>query len=482
MDMNPAPEVIAQTLDAALERLRAAYRAAPNPSLEQRRDWLSRLATLTERHADEINEAISADFGHRSRQETELADLSLIVSSIKHTKRHLAGWMKPRRAATALQYLPAKNRLMSQALGVVGIIAPWNYPHQLAIGPAIAAFAAGNRVMLKPSEFTPRYSALLAKLVGEYFSADEMVVVPGSMEVGKAFSELRFDHLVFTGSTATGRQVAIAAAKNLTPVTLELGGKSPAIVDASADIKATAGSLAFGKLLNAGQTCIAPDYLLVAESKRDELVRALIAAASKMYPTLDDNPDYTAIINDRHFGRLNDLLADAAEHGAQLVPLTGSAVPEKGKEPGNRKLPPMLVLNATPGMRIMQEEIFGPLLPVVTYKDDVREAIDFINERERPLALYWYGTDNASRDLVLEKTVSGGVTINDCLWHLSQESQPFGGVGASGMGAYHGEWGFRTLSKEKPVFYQSRMNGVSLLYPPYGKTFARMVRLLKAIA
>ncbi|MFZ6655448.1 coniferyl aldehyde dehydrogenase [Undibacterium sp. TJN19] len=480
MEMNLAPEVIAQTVEVTLKRLHTACRAQPHPDLQQRLDWLNRLEKLTVQHGTEINQAISMDFGHRSQHETELADLSLIVASIKHTKRHLAGWMKPRRVATALQYLPAKNRLLSQPLGVVGIISPWNYPHQLALGPAIAAFAAGNRVMLKPSELTPHYSALLAKLVADYFSEDEMVVMTGGADVAKAFSELRFDHLVFTGSTAIGRHVAIAAAKNLTPVTLELGGKSPAIVDASADIRKAAASLAFGKLLNAGQTCVAPDYLLVPAGRRDELVAALVAATGKMYPSLEGNPDYTAIINDHHYQRLQGLLTDAVEQGAQLIPLTNTAQSESMT--AERKLAPVLVLNTTPDMRIMQEEIFGPLLPIVTYQDDVKEAIAFINHRERPLALYWYGTDNDNRDLVLEQTVSGGVTVNDCLWHLSQESQPFGGVGASGMGAYHGIWGFRALSKEKPVFYQSRMNGIALLYPPYGKTFTRMLKLLKAIA
>jgi coniferyl-aldehyde dehydrogenase len=479
MEMHLAPEVIAQTLEATLKRLHAACRAQPYPDLQQRLDWLSRLEKITVRHGAEINQAISKDFGHRSAHETELADLSLIVSSIKHTRRHLAGWMKPRRAATALQYLPAKNRLLSQPLGVVGIISPWNYPHQLALGPAIAAFAAGNRVMLKPSELTPNYSALLAKLVAEYFSEDEMVVVTGGADVAKAFSELRFDHLVFTGSTTVGRHVAVAAAKNLTPVTLELGGKSPAIVDASANIKTAAASLAFGKLLNAGQTCVAPDYVLVPADKRDELVAALMAATGKMYPVLEENPDYTAIINDHHYQRLQGLLNDAVEQGAQLLPLTSTS--QSAGMTAARKQAPVLVLNATPDMRIMQEEIFGPLLPIITYQGNVKEAIEFINNRERPLALYWYGTDNSSRDLVLQQTVSGGVTINDCLWHLSQESQPFGGVGASGMGAYHGEWGFRALSKEKPVFYQSSLNGMHLLYPPYGKTFARMLKLLKLI-
>ena len=481
MDMNLSPEIIGPTLDAILARLRNAYRQDPSPSRAQRLDWLGRLADLTERHGEELVAAISSDFSHRSPNETRLADLMTIVASIRHAQRHLGKWMKPQRVSTALQYLPAKNRLLSQPLGVVGIISPWNYPHQLAFGPAIAALAAGNRVMLKPSELTPAYSALLAKLIEEYFTPDEMVVVEGSMEVGKAFSELPFDHLVFTGSTATGRQVAIAAAKNLTPVTLELGGKSPAIIDDSANLAVAAKSLAFGKLLNAGQTCVAPDYLLVPESRRDDMVGALTAAATKMYPTLADNPDYTAIINGRHFARLQGLLDDAVAKGARLVALTGASQDDIALGKARRKMAPTLVLNVTPEMRLMNEEIFGPLLPIVTYKDGIAQAISYINEHDRPLALYWYGENAANRDLVLNQTVSGGVTINDCIWHLAQEAQPFGGVGASGMGAYHGEWGYRAMSRVKPVFYQSKLNGIGLLYPPYGKTFARMLRLLKLI-
>lgn len=480
MEMNPTSDAIVQMLEKALLRLQNAYRGQPCPHLEQRLEWLDRLEKLTVRHGADICRAISLDFGHRSQQETELAELSVIISSIKHAKRHLAGWMKAKRVTTALQFFPAKNSLLSQPLGVVGIISPWNYPHQLAIGPAIAAFAAGNRMMLKPSELTPRYSQLLAELIADFFTEDEIVVVPGGMEVGKAFSELRFDHLIFTGSTAVGRQVAVAAAKNLTPVTLELGGKSPAIVDASANIKTAAASLVFGKLLNAGQTCVAPDYVLVAADKQDELIAALIEAATSMYPALENNPDYTTIISDHHYQRLQNLLTDAVNRGAQCIPLTSTM--QSGSMTAARKLAPVLILNTVADMQTMQEEIFGPLLPIVAYEGDVTAAINFVNSRERPLALYWYGTDQSSRDLVLEKTVSGGVTINDCLWHLGQEAQPFGGVGASGMGAYHGEWGFRALSKEKPVFFQSRMNGIFLLHPPYGKTFNRMLKLLKAIA
>jgi len=303
MEMNQTSDATVQQLEQILQRLQNPYRREPNPLLEQRLVWLDKLEQLNVRHSDDICRAISQDFGHRSYHETELAELFAIVSSIKHAKRHLADWMKAKPVATALHFFPAKNSLLPQPLGVVGIISPWNYPHQLALGPAIAAFAAGNRVMIKPSELTPHYSRLLAELIADFFTEDEIVVVPGGLEVGKAFSALRFDHLIFTGSTAVGRQVAVAAAQNLTPVTLELGGKSPAIIDASADINTAAASLAFSKLLNAGQTCVAPDYVLVAADKKDEFIAALTEAASRMYPSLENNYDYKAIISDHHYQR-----------------------------------------------------------------------------------------------------------------------------------------------------------------------------------
>jgi coniferyl-aldehyde dehydrogenase len=469
-------------LAAVHQRLRAAWQRDRYPSRAKRHEWLERVVQLTERHADDLVAAIGADFGHRSPHETRLAELTLTVGAARDAQRHLKRWMKPRRMATALQFLPARNRLLCQPVGVVGIVVPWNYPHQLAFGPAIAALAAGNRVLLKPSEFTPRYSALLAQLVAAYFSPDEMTVVTGDSTVAQAFSALPFDHLVFTGSTATGRHVALAAARNLTPVTLELGGKSPAIIDAGADLEAAAASLVFGKLFNAGQTCVAPDYLLVPAAQRDAMVDALRRAAARMYPTLAQNPDYTAIINPQHFERLQRLLTDAETLGARLLPLGFADAGEMARAARAGKLAPTLVLDTAPAMRIMQEEIFGPLLPVLTYSGEVGEAIDHVNAGARPLALYWYGGDAANRERVLRETVSGGVTINDCMWHQCQESQPFGGAGASGMGAYHGEWGFRAFSQQKPVFHQSRLSGVPLLRPPYGKVFEGMLRLLKMIA
>ncbi len=465
-------------LYAILERQRSAFAQEMNPTLAARKDRLARLAAMGEKYAAQIVEAISADFGHRSAHETQMAELVLVGGTIRHAQRHLKRWMKPQRMPTAMHYRPGSNRLLRQPLGVVGIIAPWNYPYQLAVAPAVAAIAAGNRIMIKPSELTPRFSDLLARIVAEFFDEGEMAVVVGDAQTGKAFTELPFDHLFFTGSTAVGRMVAQAAAKNLTPVTLELGGKSPAILDPSSDLATVAPRLAFGKLLNAGQTCIAPDYAFVPKDRIDAFVEQMQRAVSKLYPSLAANPDYTSIVNDRHFARLQGLLEDARAKGARIVTINPAA---ETLDPARRKQAPELVLGAPPEMKLMQEEIFGPILPVLAY-ERIDEAIAYINRHDRPLALYWFGSDNANRDKVLAQTISGGVTLNDCIWHIAQEDQPFGGVGASGNGCYHGEWGFRTFSKEKPVFIQPRPNGMFLMYPPFGKTFERMLALLRRIA
>jgi coniferyl-aldehyde dehydrogenase len=458
-----------------LELQQRAFAADPMPDRAARSDRLGRLLAVVEQHADAFAAAISGDFGHRSRHETLVAEIFVVAAAIKHARRHLGGWMRMRRAPTALQFRPGYNRLLPQPVGVVGVVSPWNYPLQLALGPAVGALAAGNRVMLKPSELTPRTSALLARAVREHFAEDEFTVVTGGADAGRAFVELPFDHLLFTGSTAVGRLVAQAAAKNLTPVTLELGGKSPAILDASCDLALAAPRLAFGKLLNAGQTCIAPDYALVPHAQLERFGTAMRAAVTGMYPRFVDNDDYSSIVSDRHYARLEKLLEDARAKGASIVELG-----EK-PDPARRRMPPVLVLGVNDGMDLMKEEIFGPLLPVVGY-GSIDEAIGYVNRRDRPLALYWFGEDRASRDLVLARTISGGVTVNDCLWHIAQEDLPFGGVGASGMGAYHGEAGFRTFSKEKPVFFQARLSGMFLIRPPYGRAFERVVALLRKIA
>jgi len=459
-----------------LERQRAAFVSDMNPSLALRRDRLTRLLKMTEAYTEEIAGAISADFGHRAAQETKLAEILLTIGGIKHARRSLRKWMKSRRMRTALHFQPGSSRLIRQPLGVVGVVAPWNYPYQLTMGPTISAIAAGNRVMIKPSEITSCFSKLLKRIVAEHFDETEMVVVTGDAEVGKAFCALPFDHLVFTGSTTVGRLVAESAARNLTPVTLELGGKSPAIFDPDCDLEVIVPRLAMGKLLNAGQTCIAPDYVLLPEGMETRFVDAMRRAVAKLYPTLADNPDYTSIVNQRHFDRLSSLIADARAKGARAIELKA----EGERFAGGRKLAPTLLLGVKDDMRVMQEEIFGPVLPVISYRD-LDEAIRYVNARDRPLALYWLGKNRRNRDRVLEQTISGGVTINDCIWHFGQESLPFGGVGASGMGACHGEWGFRALSKEKPVFIQSRHNALPLLHPPYGKVFDLILRALKKI-
>jgi coniferyl-aldehyde dehydrogenase len=458
-------------LQLVFERQRAAYATEPYPTATVRLDRLRRVRAMTTQYADALAKAIAQDFGHRAHQETLLADVFTVQSAARHAMRHLQAWMKPRRVPTALHFWPASNRLLRQPLGVVGVVAPWNYPYYLALAPAVAALAAGNRVLIKPSELTPATSELMARMVSEQFAPEEMQVVVGDAELGKAFTALPFDHLFFTGSTAVGRIVAQAAARNLTPVTLELGGKSPALVDASANLQRTAQRLAFGKLLNAGQTCVAPDYALVPRAMVQPLADALVREVRKLYPTLDTNPDYTGIAAPRHLARLQGLLADAQAKGARLVPTHDEPLQ-------SRKLVPHLVLGVNDGMAVMQEEIFGPVLPIVPY-DHLDEALRYIGAHQRPLALYWFGEDAAVQRRVMQETHAGGVTVNDCIWHLGQEEQPFGGVGASGMGSYHGEWGFRTFSKEKPIFVQSRFAGTRLFSPPYGATFNRMMQLLR---
>jgi len=458
-------DAVLASMRNAFERMRAVSRRDACPDQAARADRLARLATMTRRHAQDIIDAASADFGSRSAHETLIADLLAVDESIRHARRHLRRWMSPKRIPTDIKYRPGYNRLIPQPLGVVGVVAPWNYPYQLSMLPAVAALAAGNRVMIKPSEVTPRTAELMARIVGETFGDDEVAVFPGDAATGRAFVELPFDHLFFTGSTAVGRMVAQAAAKNLTPVTLELGGKSPVIVDAGSDFAKIMPMIAIGKLFNAGQTCIAPDYALVPRARIDEFAAAMQRAVAKLYPTLAGNRDYSSIVSDRHYARLAALIEDARASGARIIEINPAG--EK-LEPAARKIAPTLVLHAGEGTAVAREEIFGPLLPVVSY-EHVDEAIRYVNERARPLALYWFGDSPGNRDRVLHGTLAGGVTVNGCLTHFVQESQPFGGVGESGYGAYHGEHGFRTFSKEKPVYYQSRLGLLPMLLPPYGK-------------
>ncbi|WP_372827350.1 coniferyl aldehyde dehydrogenase [Polaromonas sp.] len=467
---------IARNIRALFDAQHRASRAQIDVPLALRRDRLLRIQALLDVHGAALAQAVQQDFGVRSPQLTEIADIFVLRSLLSTTLKKLAKWMKPVRVSTPLYLLPARAFLQRQPLGVVGVVSPWNYPVQLSLGPVITALAAGNRIMLKPSELTPATSALLEKLLGEVFAADEVCVVQGDGEVAAAFAALPFDHLFFTGSTAVGRKVAEAAAANLTPTTLELGGKSPCIVDASCDLDAAAIKIAHGKLLNAGQTCIAPDYVLLPKGQEAAFGEAFARAVAQLFPTITGNPDYAAIISPRHHERLQALVAQAEAEGAQVQVVNPGAVAATA----SRQMAPVLVFNAAADSKLLSEEIFGPILPVLPYAS-IDEAVNYINDRPRPLALYWFGTNTDARDDVLARTVSGGVTVNDTLMHIAHENLPFGGVGDSGWGSYHGEAGFLRLTQQKPVLVQSKWARGDLFYPPYGKRFNQVMGLLKRI-
>lgn len=471
-------------LRALFDAQYAASRQQMDVPLLLRRERLLRMRKLLDEHAPALAAAVEADFGVRSPRLTEVADLLVLRSLLAQTLRHLARWSKPQKVRTPLHLQPARAWVQRQPLGVVGVIAPWNYPIQLALAPVITALAAGNRVMLKPSELTPHTSAQLALLLGQFFAADELCVVQGDAEVASAFAALPFDHLVFTGSTAVGRKVAQAAAANLTPTTLELGGKSPCIVDADADLQAAALKIAHGKLLNGGQTCIAPDYVLLPHGSEAAFVQAYRSAVAQLFPRIAGNPDYASVISQRHLARLHQLLAQAQAQGAQVLsmdPAPGAAAALGGATldgPTSRQMAPTLVLGATQQMQLMQEEIFGPILPVLLY-EHLDEAIAHINAGPRPLALYWFGQNAAVQKEVLARTISGGVTVNDTLLHIAHDGLPFGGVGDSGWGSYHSESGFLRFCHQKAVLVSSRWGFGWLLYPPYGVRFDRIMRLLR---
>jgi coniferyl-aldehyde dehydrogenase len=467
-----------------LTRLRLLFDAQHNASRAQtdvplatRRHRLLRMKALIDEHGAALAQAVQQDFGVRSPQLTEIADLFVLRTLLSHTLKSLPKWIKPQKVSTPLYLQPASAYLQRQPLGVVGVVSPWNYPVQLALGPVITALAAGNRVMLKPSELTPATSALMAELLGQAFAPDEVCVVMGTgdndLELATEFTRLPFDHLFFTGSTAVGRVVAKAAAANLTPTTLELGGKSPCIIDASCDLHAAALKIAHGKLLNAGQTCIAPDYVLLPKGKEAAFGHAFAQAVAQLFPTIAGNPDYAAIISPRHHARLQAMLVAAEAGGARL-----QVINTGGEATEHRQMPPVLAFDVPASAQLMQEEIFGPILPVIPY-ESLAGAIAYINARPRPLALYWFGTDNAARDTVLAQTVSGGVTVNDTLMHIAHENLPFGGIGDSGWGSYHGEAGFLRLTMQKPVLVQSKWARGDLFYPPYGKRFDQIMGLLK---
>ena len=445
------------------------------PDLELRKDRLDRVIAMVGKYDKHIVKAVNEDFGNRDPVMSAATEVASVIGPMEHAKKNLRKWMKTekRKAAiaplgSALSLLGAKAEVRYQPKGVVGAISPWNFPMNLALAPLAGILSAGNRVMHKPSELTPSTSDLLKQMIEEYFDEAEMAVFVGDAEVGAAFSGLAFDHMIFTGGTSIAKHVMKAASENLVPLTLELGGKSPVVVGKNAKIKDTAQRVMQGKTMNAGQICLAPDYALVPEEKVEEFVKASVEVTSEMYPEMKDNDDFTSIINQRHFDRIQGYIEDAKEKGAEVVEINPSN--EDFTQQPHHKIPPTIVLNPSDDMKIMQEEIFGPVLPVKTYKD-VSEPVNYINSKDRPLGLYYFGEDNAEKEFVLENTTSGGVTVNDVISHIQMEDLPFGGVGPSGMGSYHGYDGFKEFSHAKAVYKQSKLNLMKLagLVPPYKK-------------
>ena len=466
---------VLERMNRVLAMQKRANAAKGPPSAALRRDRLTRCVSMLLTHQDDLVEAIQSDFGARSRDMTLLTDIAAAIGPLKQARAELERWMAPQKrkvTPAALGLLGAKAEVRYQPKGVVGVMTPWNFPVQLALDAIAGAFAAGNSVMLKPSEFTPTTSALLAQLLDLYFDEDEVAVFLGGPSIGAAFSGLPFDHLIFTGATSVGRHVMRAAADNLVPVTLELGGKSPVVMSRSADVTKTAARVMNGKTMNAGQICLAPDYLMAPQEQVAPFVEAAKAAVGKMYPTMKDNGDYTAIINQRHYDRVRGLIADAKSKGADVIEINPAN--EDFSQQEHRKIPPTLIVGATDDMSVMQEEIFGPVLPIKTYQT-LDETIDYINAHPRPLALYYFGEDNAESDALLNRTHSGGVTINDVIFHFSMDDLPFGGVGASGIGAYHGKRGFIEFSHEKAIYRQTASEMIAMLRPPYGETFRKQV-------
>jgi coniferyl-aldehyde dehydrogenase len=467
------PLTPAEQLRPMFERLRAAQRRHVF-TYQERRDLLDRLAGALRRHTDDLLRAASADFGRRAPLETLGADIMVTMDEIRYARRHLRAWMRPRRVGVNWPFLPARGEIRYQPLGVVGIVATWNYPVQLALVPLANALAAGNRAMIKPSEYTPRTNDVLARLLATVFQPDQVVEIQGGPEVASAFCQLPFDHLLFTGSTTIGRKVMAAAAPNLTPVTLELGGKSPALIAPGYPIGHAAERIAFGKAFNGGQTCVAPDYVLVPRAQRDEFVRAYLASMKRRYPSLTHNPDYTAIINGLQAKRLRDWLDDARQRGVAVL----QHRPDSDEPPpGVEVMPPTVLLDPPDEATVMQQEIFGPLLPVRSY-DSHDEAIDYILSRDKPLAFYPFDRDGARLQRTLDRVSAGMACVNDTLLQFGQHGFPIGGVGASGMGQYHGHAGFLTFSKAMPVMYQARLNGVSVFDAPYSNLARKLVEFL----
>lgn len=477
MDRVDNIQLVSGRLQDVFDCQKRTYRVNPNPSKQERISNLELLEEIILRNESDLLDAMSADFGHRSRHESTMLDIVSSLAAVRHSRKNLASWMKIRRVPTPLELRPSVSYIRPQPLGVIGIITPWNFPVYLSFAGLASALAAGNCCMLKPSEFSPITTALLARLLEGNFGEEHVAVIEGDETVAQAFSRLPFDHLLFTGSQRVGRLVAKAAAENLTPVTLELGGKSPLIVAPSGNLAKAAACAAHGKMINAGQACVSPDYAMVPEKQLRRFVTAVKRASQKQYPTVRNNPDVSCVINSRHMTRLRELVEDARSKGAEVIEVNPA---HEIFHPHSKKFPLTLIVNPSPEMRVMQEEVFGSILPVLPYQT-LEQAIEQIQSCDRPLALYLFASKQSEKELVLSQTVSGGVTVNDAMWHVLNNNMPFGGVGASGMGAYHGLVGFNTMSQLKPVLEQSRFNAAPLLRAPYGTVFEKVVKVLKKI-
>ncbi|ABO24969.1 coniferyl aldehyde dehydrogenase [Shewanella loihica] len=468
----PANLDVGQGLNQLLARQKASFREQGAPSRLQREAQLIALKQALLSHQQAIVEALNADYGHRSPDDSRISDIMPCVNNINYTLKKLKGWMKPSRRHAGILLAPAKVEVQYQPLGVVGIIVPWNFPVMLSIGPLITALAAGNRAMIKLSEFTPETNRVLRQMLAGLFDETQVAVVEGEAEVAAAFSALPFDHLLFTGSTTVGRYVMRAAADNLTPVTLELGGKSPVIIAPDMPLDTAVERMIYGKCLNAGQICVAPDYVLLPKGQSQAFVQAFINRFKQMYGEIGQNPDYGAIINQRQFDRLQAVLQDAIDLGAQVTPTSTETM-----TPGSRKLPVQLITGVNEQMKVMQEEIFGPLLPIVEY-DSLEQAIDYVNDRPRPLALYIMSFDSDTQQRLLNQTHSGGVCINETVFHVAADDAPFGGIGPSGMGHYHGKEGFLTMSHAKTILSRGKLNTGKLVHPPYGNAIQQLLMKL----
>ncbi|WP_427967292.1 coniferyl aldehyde dehydrogenase [Altererythrobacter sp.] len=468
-----------QEMERILQLQRDTFTANRPEPMAKRKDRIKRAIALLKDNGKDLAKTMNADFGNRSNYQSMLTDIAGTVSAGRDALKRMDGWSQgeKRKVQFPLGLLGAKAEVRYEPKGVIGILSPWNFPVNLAFGPLMQVFAAGNRAMIKPSEFTEKTSLLMKELVDEYFTPDELAVITGGPEVAATFSTLPFDHLVFTGSTATGRRVMEAAAANLVPVTLELGGKSPVVMGRDSDFAKAGERIAMGKMMNAGQICLAPDYMYVPADREEDAIAGVSQGVANMYPTLLENDDYASIVSDRHFERLQGLVADAREKGAEVIEVNPGG--EDFSNANVRKMPLNILRGVNDDMKVMQEEIFGPVLPVKTY-GQIDEAIDYVNSHDRPLGLYYFGQDKREQEQVLSRTISGGVTTNDVVFHVSMEDLPFGGVGPSGMGAYHAVEGFREFSHTRAVYHQPKIDIAKLggFKPPYGKATAKAIKTM----